>query len=197
MYPNYFLTKWPLIFKNNSTLLQSKEKNVWLTALQDQNLKKIRKCNQNYNLLRHDAYFTWIVSSEGKYSFTNNAFFLLDSKRHHKKTNWITKNVSIESLENCLFPENIAVLRKKEDYCSIHTETKSPNDILNQDRFLEKWKTFSSQPIVWLFLSLFPKNFQVWKRRKTAVTGVLLGCTILCDNHSLCNDFSLINEGFI
>ena len=65
-------------------------------------------------------------------------FFLLDSKRHHKKTNRITKNVSIELLENCLFPENIAVLRKKEDYCSIHTETKSPNDILNQDRFLKK-----------------------------------------------------------
>ena len=168
MYPNYFLTKWPLIFENNSTLLQSKEKNVWLTALQDQNLKKIRKCNQNYNLLRHDAYFTWIVSSEGKYSFTNNAFFLRDSKRHHKITNRITKNVSIESLENCLFPENIVVLRKKEDYCPIHTETKSPNDILNQDRFLEKWKTFSSQPIVWLFFIFVSKEFPSLKAKKNS-----------------------------
>lgn len=168
MYPNYFLTKWPLIFKNNSTLLQSKEKNVWLTALQDQNLKKIRKCNQNYNLLRHDAYFTWIVSTEGKYSFTNNAFFFTWLQTSSQKTNRITKNVSIESLENCLFPENIAVLRKKEDYCSIHTETKSPNDILNQDRFLEKWKTFSSQPIVWLFFIFVSKEFPSLKAKKNS-----------------------------
>lgn len=117
MYPNYFLTKWPLIFKNNSTLLQSKEKNVWLTALQDQNLKKIRKCNQNYNLLRHDAYFTWIVSSEGKYSFTNNAFFFTwlqtssqkNKSNNKERFNWVIRKLSFPG-KHCRFKEKRRLL---------------------------------------------------------------------------------------
>ena len=62
--------------------------------------------------------------------------------------------------------------------------------------FWKNKKDFQVSQLYDVFLSVFPKVFQAWKRRKTAVTGVLLVCTRLSDNHSSCGDFILFDEGF-
>lgn len=166
--------------------------------MQDQNLKKIRnvtktrifsattltslglfRVRENILLQITLFFFTWLQTSSQNNKSNNKERF-----------NWVVRKLS--------FPGKHYRFKEKRRLLSNSYRNQKPQWYIKPGQVLGKMKNiFESANCMTFFLSLFPKNFLVWKRRKTAVTGVLLGCTILCDNHSLCNDFSLINEGFI